>query len=224
MVTDLDFDSLWTEGFIEEIEKRADATDTPPEDWRVGGRASKAWPNKEDHTWWMTNGPDMLRKWQAWWDQAKADGFTLWTTPSGVPAVELPVSVVLGGTMLKGYIDAVLVDPDGDLVCVDWKTGREPTYPGQLGFYKVAIEKTFKGVEVSYGAYYLARKGDLSHVYDLAIYDEHMVGDWLKKATAIQKQGLFIPNPSSLCGACGVRPYCRVMSNDPEKSASVPSF
>lgn len=223
-MTDIDFDSLWTEGFIEEIEKRADTTDAPPEDWRVGGRASKAWPNKEDRTWWMTNGPDMLRKWQAWWEQAKSDGFTLWTTPTGVPAAELLVSVLLNGQIMKGYIDAVLVDPDGDLLAVDWKTGREPTYPGQLGAYKVALEKAFPGVEVKWGAFYLARKGDLSHIYNLDIYDEALIGDWFRKAAAIQKQRLFIPNPSSLCGACGVRPYCRVMSDDPEKVGTVPSF
>ena len=91
-------------------------------EWRAGGRVSKAWPNKEDSTWWLSNGPGMLQQWADWWERSKADGWTVWTTPTGVPAIELPVMAVIGSVPLRGYIDAILVDPDGDLCLMDWKT------------------------------------------------------------------------------------------------------
>lgn len=224
-MTDIDYESIWTEHFLAEVDKRKDTCDFPPEDWRASGRASKKWPNKEDATWWLTEGPAMLEQWHAWWTQAQADGFKVWTTPTGLPAVELSVNVNLGGQMMRGYIDAILVDPEGDLVAVDWKSGSyEPPAPIQLGAYKVAVEKTFKGVEVKYGAYYMARKGDLSNIYDLSIYNENLLGRWLKGVAKMQELGIFIPHPSNLCGGCAVRPYCVVMSEDPDKLATVPQF
>ena len=218
-----DFEELFTEEFLAEIERRKEKTDIEPTEWRAGGRASKAWPNKEDSSWWLTSGPKMVADWYAWWQQAKAEGWALWYTPTGVPAVELAVNAVLGGKMFKGYIDAIMVDPDGDVVVIDWKTGREPVAPVQLGMYACAIEKTI-GVRPSHGSHYMARKGDLGHVYDLSVYTEQVVGQWLSRAALIEAQGLYIPHPSSLCSACGVRDYCSVMSENPEKVASVPNF
>jgi RecB family exonuclease len=163
----------------------------------------------------------MLEKWHTWWTGAQAEGWRIWTTPTGVPAVELGVNAVLGGKMFKGYIDAIMVDPDDDIVVIDWKTGREPVAPMQLGFYACAIEKTI-GVRPSHGSHYLARNGDLGHVYDLSIYTENVVGGWLRKAAAIEARGDFIPHPSTLCSACSVREFCLVMGG--ERAAEAPAF
>lgn len=223
-MTDIDFESIWTDAFLEEVEQRKEKSDYDPSEWRAGGRVSKAWPNKEDSTWWLSNGPHMLQQWADWWERSKGEGWTVWTTPTGVPAVELPVMAIIGSVPLRGYIDAILVDPDGDLCLMDWKTSaREPEAPVQLGAYRVAVQKTLN-VEVNLGTYYLARKGDMGHVYDLSIYTEKLVGPWLQRAKAMQDQGLFIPKPSSLCSACGVRPFCAVMSDDPASLAQVPTF
>ena len=153
----------------------------------------------------------MVDAWCSWWKQAKAEGFKVWQTPTGLPAIELGLNPIIGGQPFRCYIDAVFEDPDGDLICIDWKTGREPVAPMQLGFYKVALEKTFPGISVDYGAYYLARKGDLSAPYKLSVYTESLLGDWLRKASDIEKRGDFIPHPSTLCSACAVRSFCAVM-------------
>lgn len=53
-------------------------------------------------------------------------------------AVEVPFSMVLGGVLVRGRIDAVFEEPDGILL-VDWKTG--PAWradPLQLAIYQVA--------------------------------------------------------------------------------------
>lgn len=218
-MTDIDFESVWTDAFLEEIEDRKQRSDYDPGEWRAGGRVSKAWPNKEDSTWWLSNGPGMLQQWADWWEKSKQEGWTVWTTPTGVPAIELPVMAVIGSVPLRGFIDAILVDPDGDLVLVDWKTGREPEAPMQLGIYSVAIQKTL-GVDVGLGTYYMARRGDLSHVYDLSLYTEKLVGPWLLRSKAMQDQGLYIPKPSSLCSACSVREFCAVMGGERASEAA----
>lgn len=218
-----DTEAMFTEAFLAEIEDRKGRTDYPPEEWRAGGRASKAWPNKEDSTWWMSNGPTLLQKWIDWWEERKAEGWTVWIAPGNVPAVELEVKALIGGTMWRCFIDTVLVDPDGDLVIVDWKTGSmEPIAPIQLGTNALAMEKTL-GVRPKYGAFYMGKKAfDITHLYDLDIYTEKVVGPWAQRAARMEQENLFVPHPSSLCNACGVREFCLVMGG--ERADEVPDF
>lgn len=218
-----DYQGLFTDAFLAEVEDRKGNTTYPPEEWTAGGRASKAWPQKEDASFWLTTGPKILEKWADWWEDRKQEGWTIWTAPGGIPAIELEVKARIGSTLWRCFIDTVLVDPDGDLVIVDWKTGAmEPVAPIQLGTNALAMEKTL-GVRPKYGSYFMAkRQYDLSHLYDLSVYTEDMVAPWATRAAEIEKQGLFIPHPSSLCNACGVRSFCKVMGG--ERAHEVPDF
>ncbi|OFJ51205.1 ATP-dependent helicase [Mycolicibacterium grossiae] len=67
-----------------------------------------------------------------------------WATRTPVD-VEAPFDVVIGGTVVRGRIDAVFADPDGGVTVVDWKTGDEPNEPKdlqhraiQLAIYRLA--------------------------------------------------------------------------------------
>ncbi len=40
--------------------------------------------------------------------------------------VEVPFEMTIGGTVVRGRIDAVFADPDGGVTVVDWKTGEPP--------------------------------------------------------------------------------------------------
>ena len=60
-------------------------------------------------------------------------------------AVEVPFEMAIGGTVLRGRIDAVFAEPDGGAIVVDWKTGEPPRGPEaarqaavQLGVYRLA--------------------------------------------------------------------------------------
>jgi DNA helicase-2/ATP-dependent DNA helicase PcrA len=54
-------------------------------------------------------------------------------------AVEAPFSLVLGGHVVRGRIDAVYREADGSFLVVDWKTNRRrDADPLQLAFYRVA--------------------------------------------------------------------------------------
>jgi DNA helicase II / ATP-dependent DNA helicase PcrA len=59
--------------------------------------------------------------------------------------VEVPFEMAIGGTVVRGRIDAVFADPDGGATVVDWKTGEPPHGSEairqaaiQLGVYRLA--------------------------------------------------------------------------------------
>ena len=59
--------------------------------------------------------------------------------------VEVPFDMVIGGTVVRGRIDAVFADADGGVTVVDWKTGDPPDTPEakrhaavQLAVYRLA--------------------------------------------------------------------------------------
>ncbi|RVW05816.1 ATP-dependent helicase [Rhodococcus xishaensis] len=58
--------------------------------------------------------------------------------------VEVPFETSVGGTVLRGRIDAVFADPDGGWTVIDWKTGAEPSAANeravvlQLAAYRLA--------------------------------------------------------------------------------------
>ena len=58
---------------------------------------------------------------------ALQDAFTasVWATRTPLD-VEVPFELVLGGTVVRGRIDAVFPDADGGVTVVDWKTGEPP--------------------------------------------------------------------------------------------------
>jgi DNA helicase-2/ATP-dependent DNA helicase PcrA len=60
-------------------------------------------------------------------------------------AVEVPFEMAIGGTVVRGRIDAVFAEPDGGATVVDWKTGEPPHGSEaarhaaiQLGVYRLA--------------------------------------------------------------------------------------
>jgi DNA helicase-2/ATP-dependent DNA helicase PcrA len=89
-----------------------------------------------------------------------------WATRTPVD-VETPFDMVLGGTVVRGRIDAVFADDDGGVTVVDWKTGNPPTTPEalqqnaiQLAVYRLAWAAV-RGVPVSSvrAAFHYVRSG-----------------------------------------------------------------
>jgi ATP-dependent DNA helicase UvrD/PcrA len=63
--------------------------------------------------------------------------------------VEVPFDMVIGGTVVRGRIDAVFADGDGGVTVLDWKTGDPPATPEvlqqnavQLAVYRLAWAAT----------------------------------------------------------------------------------
>ena len=190
------FESLWKKNF-----ELSDNGMT----FRAGGRATKAYPNKEDNTWWLAEGPKQVDRWVQFREES---GYVLWTTPDGTPAVETELNYAIHGVQVKGFLDRLMVSPAGELTVVDIKTSaKEPSTNTQLGIYSIMVEKIF-GVRPSKGAYFMTRTGELSTPVDLDMYTENRFGSWLKSFETAIDNNIFIPAPGFMCGTCSVNNAC----------------
>jgi len=193
----------------------------PLKDWRAGGRTSTAYPNREDRTWWLDHGPEMVAKYVLAQQGREseilrlADGQTLalelgfmWHPDLG----ELPP--------VKGFIDQVLYFPRTDAILIrDYKSGSSvPVDPLQLQVYRLALEDTF-GITAArwWGDFWHARKGTATKGWDLTDRSrvEAAVRYRLHAMDMAEDLNLYPPNPSSSCSACGVKPHCPAMSDEP---------
>lgn len=169
--------------------------------FRAGGRASKAYPNKEDAQWWLDNGPKMVD----FWIQFRNDsGYEPYYLSGGEAAIETELNVEIGGVLMKGFLDRLMVSPDGELVVVDIKTSSKPpvTYT-QLGTYAIMCEKVM-GVRPVKGAYFMARTGELTEPIDLSHYTERRLASQVKGFKTAVDNNIFIPQPGFMCGTCSV--------------------
>lgn len=190
---------LWDKAWAQESEGK-DLTNA-----RVGGRATKANPNKEDVTFWQATGPQWV---QAYIDWRKANpDWKLWKTPQGTPAIELAMLPDFAGVPVKMILDRVF-EVNGELVIVDLKTSQQtPTNTLQLGFYKVGMLKTF-GIDVKWGTYWMARQHGVSPLVSLEKYTEDKLEYLVSGFDKARKAGIFLPNTNNCQYKCGLTDYC----------------
>ena len=185
---------------------------------KAGGRATIANPNKEDGAWWAENGPRMVSDWISWRNDKVNEGwsFLTFTDDEGIQrnGIEVPVTYNFDDTIIKGYIDRVMVDPNGQVWVIDLKSGsRAPQSSLQLGVYALGLSQQY-GIHAPIGAYYMARKGDVGNAEVLTKYTPEVVGGWFSSAKRGIEQEIFIPKVSALCGSCSVRDFCKAVGGD----------
>ena len=191
---------LWAKAWAQEAEGK-DLTNA-----RVGGRATKANPNKEDVTFWQSTGPQWV---QAYIDWRKANpDWKLWKTPQGAPAIELAMLPEFAGVPVKMILDRVF-EVNGELVIVDLKTSQQtPTNTLQLGFYKVGMLKTF-GIDVKWGTYWMARQHGVSPLVSLEQYTEDKLEYLVAGFDKARKAQIFLPNTNNCQYKCGLTAHCQ---------------
>ena len=173
---------------------------------RVGGRATKANPNKEDQTFWKSAGPKWVQGYIAWRELNK--NWKIWVAPDGNPAIELALNPIVAGVPVKMIIDRVF-DVDGQLVICDLKTSQQtPSSTLQLGFYKLGLEQTF-GIEIKWGNYYMARGNSTSEMVDLSGYTYDKMEYLIKQFDTARKAGVFLPNTNNCQYMCGLTEFCQ---------------
>jgi hypothetical protein len=173
---------------------------------RVGGRATKANPNKEDQTFWKSAGPKWVQGYIAWRELNK--NWKIWVAPDGNPAIELALTPVVAGVPVKMIIDRVF-DVDGQLVICDLKTSQQtPSSTLQLGFYKLGLEQTF-GIDIKWGNYYMARGNSTSEMVDLSGYTYDKMEYLIKQFDMARKTGVFLPNTNNCQYMCGLTEFCQ---------------
>ena len=189
---------LWDEAW-HEYTKDADLST-----YRVGGRATKERPNKEDAEFWQVQGPEWVQSYIDWRTANK--NWKIWKTPQGVPAIEIGIVPKFAGVPVKMIIDRIF-EVDGQPVIVDLKTSqRTPESSLQLGFYKAGIKQVF-GVDINYGNYWMARQSGTGAMVDLSKYTEDMITYFVEKFDTARKAGVFLPNTNN-CNRCGLTEYC----------------
>jgi hypothetical protein len=191
---------LWDKAWALEAEGK-DLTNA-----RVGGRATKANPQKEDVNFWQATGPQWV---QAYIDWRKANpNWKLWKTPQGAPAIELAMLPEFAGVPVKMILDRVF-EVNGELVIVDLKTSQQtPTNTLQLGFYKVGLLKTF-GIDVRWGTYWMARQHGVSPLVSLEQYTEDKLEYLVAGFDKARKAGIFLPNTNNCQYKCGLTAHCQ---------------
>lgn len=204
MLTDLDLTVEWLLTLSEQIEQDLRWTDVPLDQWRVGGRATKANPNKEDLAFWRDEG---LRQVQAYIDWMERSGWSFAVMPDGKPGIEWEAEVPFGGRPVRLIVDAIYQVGD-DWIVVDYKTGsRTPAGVLQLALYASAIERIY-GKRPKYGAFYMTRKAELSELTNLDSwgmdYFDYVYTDMNERID----RGLFPPVIGDHCNWCSVSEYC----------------
>lgn len=191
---------LWQDAWSQEIEGIDLATA------RVGGRATKANPDKEDAKWWSTAGPVWVDNYISW--RKQNPDWKIWTAPDGNKAIELGLIPEVNGVPVKMVIDRVF-EVNGELVIVDLKTSQnQPTSSLQLGFYKLGLELTF-GIPVKWGTYYMARSSNVAPAVDLSEYTYERMEFLVEQFDKARKNQIFLPNTNSCQYLCGLTEFCQ---------------
>ncbi|MGH9101567.1 MAG: RecB family exonuclease [Acidimicrobiales bacterium] len=153
------------------------------------------------------------------------DGYFRLEDPNSVRAVgmELMMEATLGDVLVRGIIDRLDIDDDGQYVVTDYKTGRPPssTHESQsltgVHFYSLLCEEVLGVRPVRVQLLYLREP----LVLEARPSEQAMAG--LRRRTAaiwsaVERacmQEDFRPRPSALCGWCAWQQFCPAYGGDP---------
>jgi len=160
------------------------------------------------------------------------DSYLRLEDPDAVRAVgvELTLQAEVGGLLLRGIIDRLDVTDDGELVVVDYKTGRSPRQTQEqsrlagVQFYAFLCEQVFGRRPARIRLLYLR---DLvcieSEPSEQALRGLRQrtgaVWSAIERACASDD---FRPRPSALCNWCSFRTLCPAQGGDPALAAHWP--
>ena len=141
--------------------------------------------------------------------------------------LELRLEAQVGDLALRGIIDRLELDADGQLVVTDYKTGRSPGPQHEqsrlagVHFYSFLCSEVLGQRPASIRLMYL-RSGDVI----TATPTEQSVRFLTTRTTAVWKAvekachtGDFRPKPGPLCGSCSFKPWCPSFGGNPELAA-----
>ncbi len=140
-------------------------------------------------------------------------------TPIGL---ELKLEITLGGVKLRGIIDRLELDADGELVVTDYKTGRAPGERQEqqrlagVAFYSLLCERLFGRRPAKVQLLYLADPlAIISTPTDRSTrgVERKLAAVWDAVERACERED-FRPNPSRLCDWCAFKAYCPSFGGD----------
>jgi len=143
--------------------------------------------------------------------------------------LELKLSApVSEGLTLRGIIDRLELDENGELVVTDYKTGRapHPNYERKslsgVQFYAFLCESVFGRIPAAVRLMYL-RSGEVITATPSPQSTKYMTtrtnAVWKAVATACDRDD-FRPKPSTLCNFCAYQRWCPEYGGDPALAAT----
>lgn len=141
-----------------------------------------------------------------------------------VVGTEVRVSVEIGGLTLRGIIDRLELDGDGDWVVTDYKTGRAPAESyeqsrlGGVHFYAFLCEQILGRRPARVQLLHLREPLAISSVpseQSTRALRRQADAVWSAIELACQDDD-FRPKPGRLCGGCAFRAYCPAVGGDPD--------
>lgn len=210
-LSEIDIQELWHVMFRTEVMRVEQESGVELDQWRAGGRATKANPNKEDGAWWAKNGASQVLWYKRFVEQNDVD---VWADGAGIPGIEYVFEHELEGVVIKGAVDRI-VWHNGQLVVRDIKSGaKTPTNPLQLELYAHVLAEMFPTEPWGWADYYMTRKAATTPPHYVDPARKHRLVQLYKEADDGITRGFFPPNPSAWCGTCAVRDHCRLFGND----------
>jgi putative RecB family exonuclease len=143
--------------------------------------------------------------------------------------VEITLDAMIGGVRLRGIIDRLDLDADGELVVVDYKTGRAPAPSYErskltgVHLYALLCEEVLGRPPAQVRLLHLREPLSL-----IAEPSEQALRGHRAKTGAVWsaieracRDEDFRPRPSSLCNYCRFREFCPAFGGDPSQAAVV---
>jgi len=143
--------------------------------------------------------------------------------------VELTLEARVGGVRLRGIIDRLDRTPDGELVVIDYKTGRAPSVAFEqskligVQIYALLCEEVLGRRPVQVKLLHLKEP----IVITAEPTEQGLVGQrrktaavWVAIEQACRTED-FRPHPSPLCNYCRFRPFCPAHGGDPAEAVRV---
>jgi len=147
-------------------------------------------------------------------------------TPIGL---ELKLSAQLGRFSVRGIIDRLELDADGELVVTDYKTGSVPSEMYEnarlagVHIYALLCERMLGRRPARVQLYFLSKPEAI-----IARPTEQSVAGVERKATAVWaaiaracEHDDFRPRPGPLCQYCTFKPYCPAYGGDPAQAVEL---
>ena len=136
--------------------------------------------------------------------------------------IELLLDAEVGGTRLRGIIDRLELDDDGELVVTDYKTGRAPSEryeQGKLGgvqVYSLLCERNFGRRPAKVRLLYLGEPLEISSTpsdQSTRAVERKVGAIWTAIERACERDD-FRPRPSKLCDWCAFQAQCPAFATD----------
>lgn len=140
--------------------------------------------------------------------------------------LELKLEVQVGSLTLRGIIDRLDEDAQGNLIVTDYKTGKVPgvnfeqSKLGGVQFYAYLCEQALGRRPSAVQLLYLAQPVSIIHTpsdQSLRGLQQRTTAIWAAVERACERED-FRPKPSRLCDWCSFRDWCPAWGGDPSQA------